>query len=320
VDRLTRGLQKTLTSQTGTDQTAAQPSDEACPNCGQAALGAYCSQCGEKRRDRSDFKLSTIASETVGEITNLEHSKLWQTLRLLLLKPGQLTRDHWVGRRKRYLGPVKLYLIVFAVSLVLYSIHQPTAVYDVRTFVAADRAGDASRLLDNIAEKRGIRREQVTQELNSRWQSYISMSQVVYPLFVGLALKLLFLRRGLYFAEHLIFALHVLAFMFFSFALAALVSALRSSDPTRTIFSRLSADHFRLSDLVDHLPGPRAAPGLWRIVDRRHSQERRCFPDLHGDVDIFYISYPLARDCSDQARRMVWVTSRCPWDQTAMVG
>jgi hypothetical protein len=183
-------------------------------------LGAYCSQCGEKRRDRSDFKLSTIASETVGEITNLEHSKLWQTFRLLLLKPGQLTRDHWVGRRKRYLGPVKLYLIVFAISLVLYSIHQPTAIYDVRTFVAADRAGDASRLLDNIAEKRGIRREQVTQELNSRWQSYISMSQVVYPLFVGLALKLLFLRRGLYFAEHLIFALHVLAFMFFSFALA----------------------------------------------------------------------------------------------------
>ena len=36
---------------------------------------------------------------------------------------------------------------------------------------------------------------------------------------MALALKLLFRRRGLYFAEHLILALHVLAFSFFTTAL-----------------------------------------------------------------------------------------------------
>ena len=45
-------------------------------------MAAYCSQCGEKRRDRTDWKLSSIASEAFAEITNLEHSKLWQTFRL----------------------------------------------------------------------------------------------------------------------------------------------------------------------------------------------------------------------------------------------
>ena len=96
-------------------------------------MAAYCSQCGEKRRDRADWKLSSIASEAFAEITNLEHSKLWQTFRLLLFKPGQLTREYWNGRRKRFLGPVKLYLVFFALSLLLYSIHWPTAIYDVRT-------------------------------------------------------------------------------------------------------------------------------------------------------------------------------------------
>jgi hypothetical protein len=181
-------------------------------------MAAYCSNCGEKRRDRSDWKLSSIASETFGEITNVEHSKLWQTFRLLLFKPGQLTRDHWAGRRKRYLGPVKLYLIFFALSLVLYSIHQPTAVYDIRTLAATEPGGALAQLLDEVAKKRGIPREHAAQELNSRWQSYISLSQLAYPLFVALALKFLLRRRGLYFAEHLIFALHVLAFLFFSFA------------------------------------------------------------------------------------------------------
>jgi hypothetical protein len=196
-----------------------QPASDACPNCGQAAMAAYCSQCGEKRREHADWKLSRLASEAFAEFTNLEHSKIWQTFRLLLFKPGQLTRDYWSGRRKSYLGPVKLYLVFFALSLILYSIHRPTAVYDVRTLAAADSTGDFSRVLDKLAEKRGVPTAQVIQELNSRWQSYLSMSQVVYPLFVALALKLLLRRRGLYFAEHLIFALHTLAFMLLSFAI-----------------------------------------------------------------------------------------------------
>jgi len=206
--------------------TPPEHTDDTCPNCGQPSMGAYCSQCGEKRRDHADWKFSSIAGEAFSEITNFEHSKLWQTLRLLLLEPGQLTREYWSGRRKRYLGPVKLYLIFFALSLVLYSIHGPTAVYDVRTLAAINPTGPLPRLLDERANKRGMPTAQFAQEVSSRWQSYISMSQVLYPLFIALALKLLFRRRALYFAEHLIFALHLLAFAFLTFSLLWPVFAL----------------------------------------------------------------------------------------------
>jgi hypothetical protein len=182
-------------------------------------MEAYCSRCGEKRRDHADWKLSSILSEAFAEIANLEHSKLWQTLRLLIFKPGQLTRDHWSGRRKRYLGPIKLYLIFFAISFLLYSVHRSTAVYDLRTLAAADPDGSIPQFLDQLAAKRALPAAQVVQELNSRWQRYISVSPIAYPLFVALALKLLLRRRRLYFAEHLIFALHILAFMNLSFAI-----------------------------------------------------------------------------------------------------
>jgi hypothetical protein len=89
----------------------------------------------------------------------------------------------------------------------------------VRTLAAADSTGNFPRTLDKLAEKRGVPTALVIQELNSRWQSYLSMSQIVYPLFVALTLKLLLRRRGLYFAEHLIFALHILAFLLLSFAI-----------------------------------------------------------------------------------------------------
>jgi len=137
---------------------------------------------------------------------------------------------------------VKLYLVFFALSLVLYSIHWPTAIYDVRTFTSANPTGWLSRLLDELGNTRGMATSQIAQEVNSRWQSYISMSQVIYPLFVALALKLLFRRRGLYFAEHLIFALHVLAFSFLASALLWPVYALfglRTSTETFTAASVL---------------------------------------------------------------------------------
>lgn len=179
-------------------------------------MGAYCSQCGEKRRDRADWKLSSILGETFAELTNLEHSKLWQTLRLLLFKPGQLSRDYWNGRRKRYLGPLKLYLVCFALSLVAYSVHRPTAIYDVRTLAASDAAGNITRVLEKQAAKRGVSTEQLTQEINLHLQRFLSMSQILYPLAVALALQVLLRRHRLYFTEHLVFALHVVAFMFLS--------------------------------------------------------------------------------------------------------
>jgi hypothetical protein len=205
-------------------------------------MEAYCSQCGEKRRDRADWKLSNILGEVFAELTNLEHSKLWQTFRLLLFKPGELTREYWNGRRKRYVGPVKLYLVFFALSLVLYSIHWPTAIYDVRTFTTANPTGRLSQILEELAKTRGIPASQIAQEVSSRWQTCMSMSQVIYPLFVALALKLLFRRRGLYFAEHLIFALHVLVFSFLISALLWPVYALfglRTSTETFTAASVL---------------------------------------------------------------------------------
>jgi hypothetical protein len=194
------------------------PADQ-CPNCGAIALQAFCSACGEKRLDRAEWHLRNVAGEVFSEVTDVEGSKVWQTLRFLVFKPGQLTRDHWAGKRRRYLGPVKLYLIVFAVSVVLYSIHAPTAVYDVRSMAAADHTGGTTARLQEVVNETGLTSDQAAEAVNNRWHSYISASQLLYPLIIALALKLLFIRRGRYFAEHLIFSLHLLAFITLTFLL-----------------------------------------------------------------------------------------------------
>jgi hypothetical protein len=91
--------------------------DRRCSNCGAYAPGAYCPECGQNTRER----LPTFAQfmrEATGRYLSLE-GKLWKTLLPLLFRPGFLTRAYFAGRRRRYIGPARLFLVS---SLVLFAV------------------------------------------------------------------------------------------------------------------------------------------------------------------------------------------------------
>ena len=109
-----------------------------CVSCEAPLSGNYCAQCGERRPDRSHLRISNFLHRTLEEVADFEHSKLVKTLRLLFFRPGYLTTEFLRGAVKPYLGPVKLYITAFALSLFLYSIYRTAAIYDVRSLVARD--------------------------------------------------------------------------------------------------------------------------------------------------------------------------------------
>ena len=183
-----------------------------CVSCEAPLSGAYCAQCGERRPDRSQLKISTFLHRTFEEVADLEHSKLIRTLRLLFLRPGYLTTEFVRGAVKPYIGPVKLYVTAFALSVFLYSIYRPAALYDVRSFIARDPGWH--KRITAIAQKRHATEEQMLFEVNARWQKYLYLSEIVYPVALATGLALLFVRPRRFYVEHLIFALHTLAFTY----------------------------------------------------------------------------------------------------------
>lgn len=182
-----------------------------CLNCGAPRAGRFCSQCGEEKIDRDHLKLGSFARRALEDFTDLEHSKFFGTLFSLVRRPGFLTQEYLRGRKKAYLGPVKLYLTIFALSLFLNSIYQPAAVYDLRTITAADSRGNWQRALHQAAAHKGMAYEVFVDAVSARWQRYISFSQIIYPFLVAAMLKVFFWKKRRYYVEHLIFALHFLA-------------------------------------------------------------------------------------------------------------
>lgn len=130
-----------------------------CANCGSDVSGNYCQQCGQETVLHPPSTREFL-HEFVGHYVALE-SKLWQTLRLLIFKPGALTLEYMAGRRVRYIEPLRVYLTMSLIFFALFKTiqfvdndevkppHPPVQshkadVADKTAAAAADASADAS--------------------------------------------------------------------------------------------------------------------------------------------------------------------------------
>ncbi|MEP6502975.1 MAG: DUF3667 domain-containing protein [Betaproteobacteria bacterium] len=92
---------------------AAHHATAACANCGAGFAAAaraprFCPDCGQETTLHPP-SVGEFVHEFVGHYIAFEGA-LWKTLGLLVLRPGRLTIEYLVGRRRRYVLPLRLYL------------------------------------------------------------------------------------------------------------------------------------------------------------------------------------------------------------------
>src|SRR6185436_5445101 len=83
-----------------------------CASCGHPLAGEnYCSRCGEEILDESKLTLRYFLTNSVlHELLNVD-GKIWRTLKFLLFRPGLLALEYAAGRRRPYVGPVRVLLV-----------------------------------------------------------------------------------------------------------------------------------------------------------------------------------------------------------------
>jgi len=80
-----------------------------CLNCGTELRGKWCAQCGQRATPLRPT-LHELLHEAAHELSHLD-GKIVRTIKLLLFKPGELTREFLSGVRVRSVSPIRLYLI-----------------------------------------------------------------------------------------------------------------------------------------------------------------------------------------------------------------
>ena len=94
--------------------------ERVCPNCGRDRPESFCPRCGQSDRDYAR-SLRSVAGEFVRETFELD-SRLFRTLKLLIFRPGSLTREFSRNRRAGVVSPVRLYIFASFIFFFLLSL------------------------------------------------------------------------------------------------------------------------------------------------------------------------------------------------------
>jgi hypothetical protein len=110
-----------------------------CPNCGAAIHGHYCANCGQETAiTLPGFR--AFMRDAAGRYVALD-GRLWRTLFALIARPGFLTLEYFAGRRRRYIRPARLFLVLYLLLFAVIGLVQsPADVAEQVVFVQADEA------------------------------------------------------------------------------------------------------------------------------------------------------------------------------------
>jgi Protein of unknown function (DUF3667) len=180
-----------------------------CRNCGAALHGRYCHACGQKA-GTAEVTLNDLMHEGVHEFVHLD-GKIFQTLKLLLFRPGELTTEFLAGRRARYIPPLRLYLVC---SLVFFALAAWTRSPFIDVHLTKDDIADSA---EREATQQAIvaRLEHLRDEMTHNTPRAMF---VLMPVF-GLLSWACYRRSQPYYVPHLYYAIHFHAFVFLMFAI-----------------------------------------------------------------------------------------------------
>jgi predicted RNA-binding Zn-ribbon protein involved in translation (DUF1610 family) len=217
----------------------------ACLNCGEPFgergehRRRFCPECGQETSVRAPT-VREFAQQFGGAYFATEGA-LWRSLKLLLLQPGALTVQYLAGRRKHFVLPLRLYLTISVLSLLLVRVvgsgaveikgGDPVEIVKENSNITIDLGGGRAGMRDAVFFCEGLpgwvckriqRRVDIdpkkmlseVESLKDRFLGNLGGAMFVLLPSFALWLKLAYRNRRLRYTEHLVFALHVHAFWF----------------------------------------------------------------------------------------------------------
>ena len=222
-----------------------------CQNFGAALHGEYCSECGQHNLD---FKvpLKELLKELIEELFSFD-SRLIHSIFPFLTKPGILTAEYVAGRRTRYISPFKMYFFMSFLYFFVTAILQPpvntqtgNGAVNVDSLLASAKKDTVVTIIPSKGMKLSFSKSDSTKssnrfghrfdtglkKLEGNPQLFIDKlsertPQIVFlllPIF-ALLLKLMYIRSGAYYIQHIVFAFYFHSYVFCVLLAISLLSA-----------------------------------------------------------------------------------------------
>lgn len=185
---------------------------EPCPTCGAEIQAQFCAQCGEMR---PSLRLETVRDLVVHAFEAFTHldGRLLRTVKTLVTSPGKLHADYFAGKRKPYLTPLQLFLVMNLVFFLL----ETTLHFQILSSPLWSQTHHqvysrwALELADAVAKSKGLTLEQMAPAFDATVSTLSRSLVIVFVPLLALFVALIAPRRGV--VSPLVFAFHFVTFL-----------------------------------------------------------------------------------------------------------
>ena len=126
--------------------------ETACLNCGAELDGPYCRMCGQ--RGHVHKTLGAFLHDLIHGVFHFE-GKVWHTLPLLALRPGELTRRYIAGERARFVSPMALFLFAVFLMFAVFQLVGFSPPTDMNINAGSGNPAQLQQQLDGLKQARG---------------------------------------------------------------------------------------------------------------------------------------------------------------------
>lgn len=151
-DALTGGVLGRAVEPKAGEETRGNTGETHCLNCGTSLSGPFCHQCGQHAHVHRT--LSAFFHDFLHGVLHFE-GKIWRTLPMLALHPGELTRRYIDGQRARFVSPIALFLFCVFLMFAVVGLTGNTA--HATTKASADAARELAQDRQKLAILQGQR-------------------------------------------------------------------------------------------------------------------------------------------------------------------
>ncbi|MCC7159651.1 MAG: DUF3667 domain-containing protein [Ignavibacteria bacterium] len=185
-----------------------------CQNCGSDISGRYCSYCGQKKASLHDRSIKSLLEHFFEELFTWD-SRFFRSIKYLFTRPGFLTHEYVSSRYQSYISPVKMFLFT---SFVLFLIMIKSDPDQYKALVTESDADDFMReFILEQQSKSTDSQELFIENYNDQFNDNITLYIFVIMFLFSVLLKIVYLPKHYYYAEHIVFTLHFFTFVLWCF-------------------------------------------------------------------------------------------------------
>ena len=195
-----------------------------CPTCASTVATPYCPSCGEHRLRDRDLTLRGLFDQLFQVFTHID-GQLIRSLRCLISRPGFLTVTYLQGRRKPYVGPIRLFLMA---NVLFFTIESLTGGKIFTTPIDAHLHTQPWSPLAGWLVAHRLETTRLTLDLYApTFDHAVALNARLFIIFMALSfapvLAIVFHRSRRPVAAHTVFSFHLYAFMLLLFCVATVI-------------------------------------------------------------------------------------------------